>query len=223
METARLPVVILISGRGSNLQAIIDCVRSGALDVDIRAVLSNRPDADGLQIAQAAGIHTTVIDHTRYPDRASFDQALQAEIDRVQPGLLVLAGFMRLLTAGFVAHYHGRMLNIHPSLLPELPGLNTHSRAIAAGHHEHGASVHFVSAHMDGGPVLVQARVAIRPDDTPASLATRVLEVEHRIYPLAIQWFAEHRIFLDDRGRIIFDGSPLIRPRDLSTEQTLPC
>ncbi len=222
-ETAHLPVVILISGRGSNLRAIIDCVRRGALDVDIRAVLSNRPDADGLQVAQAAGIHTAVIDHTRYPDRASFDQALQAEIDRMQPGLLVLAGFMRLLTAGTVAHYHGRMLNIHPSLLPVLPGLNTHSRAIAAGHHEHGASVHFVSADMDGGPVLLQARLAVQPDDTPASLAARVLALEHRIYPLAIQWFAERRIFLDDHGQIIFDGKPLLRPRDLAMEQTLPC
>jgi phosphoribosylglycinamide formyltransferase-1 len=222
-ETARLPVVILISGRGSNLQAIIDCARKGALNVDIRAVLSNRPDADGLRVAQAAGIHTTVIDHTRYPERTSFEQALQAEIDRMQPGLVVLAGFMRLLTAGFVTHYHGRMVNIHPSLLPDLPGLNTHQRAIAAGHHEHGASVHFVSADMDGGPVLVQARVTIQADDTPASLAARVLELEHCIYPLAIQWFAERRIFLDDRGQIILDGTPLTRPRDLATEQTLPC
>jgi phosphoribosylglycinamide formyltransferase-1 len=222
-ETAHLPVVILISGRGSNLQAIIDCVRKGALNVDIRAVLSNRPDADGLRVAQAAGIPTAVIDHTRYPDRSSFDQALQAEIDRMQPGLVILAGFMRLLTAGFVAHYHGRMVNIHPALLPDLPGLNTHQRAIAAGYHEHGASVHFVSTDMDGGPVLVQARVAISPEDTPASLAARVLELEHRIYPLAIQWFAERRIFLDDRGQIVFDGKPLIRPRELATEQTLPC
>jgi phosphoribosylglycinamide formyltransferase 1 len=223
METPRLPVVILISGRGSNLQSIIDCARSGALAVDIRAVLSNRPDADGLRIASHAGIHTVAIDHTAYADRNAFDQALQEEIDRHRPGLLVLAGFMRLLSAGFVAHYRGRMLNIHPSLLPVLPGLDTHRRAIEAGHREHGASVHFVSADMDGGPVLAQARVAILPGDTPERLAARVLQQEHRLYPLAIQWFAEHRIYLDDRGQIFFEGSPLTSPRDLAREQPLPC
>jgi phosphoribosylglycinamide formyltransferase-1 len=222
-ETPRLPIVILISGRGSNLQSIIDCADSGVLSVNIRAVLSNRPDAEGLRLARAAGIPTGVIDHSSYPDRADFDRALQGEIDRHQPGLVVLAGFMRLLTAGFVAHYHGRMLNIHPSLLPQLPGLYTHRRAIEAGYREHGASVHFVSAAMDGGPVLAQARVAIEPDDTPDALAARVLQQEHRLYPLAIQWFAEHRIFLDDHGQIMFDGKPLTRPRDLATEQTLPC
>jgi phosphoribosylglycinamide formyltransferase-1 len=130
---------------------------------------------------------------------------------------------MRLLGAGFVAHYQGRMLNIHPSLLPDLPGLDTHRRAIAAGYHEHGASVHFVSTEMDGGPVLVQARVAIDREDTPEQLAARVLEQEHRLYPLAIQWFAERRVRLDGSGCIVFDGVPLIRPRNLATEQTLPC
>jgi phosphoribosylglycinamide formyltransferase-1 len=223
MESPRLPIVILISGRGSNLQSIIDCARSGALAVDIRAVISNRPDAEGLQIASNAGIYTTVIDHTTFADRDTFDQALQEEIDHHHPGLLVLAGFMRLLSAGFVAHYHGHLLNIHPSLLPELPGLDTHRRAIEAGHCEHGASVHFVSADMDGGPVVAQARVAILPDDTPERLATRVLQQEHRLYPLAIQWFAEHRIYLDDRGQIIFEGKPLTCPRDLAREQPLPC
>ena len=222
-ETRRLPIVILISGRGSNLQSIIDCAASGVLRVQIRAVFSNRPDAEGLQVARAAGIPTGVIDHTRYTDRAAFDQALQREIDRHQPGLVVLAGFMRLLTADFVAHYHGRMLNIHPSLLPDLPGLNTHRRAIEGGYREHGASVHFVSAAMDGGPVLAQARVAIEPGDTPDRLAARVLQQEHRLYPLAIQWFAERRIFLDGHGHILFDGKALTRPRDLATEQPLPC
>jgi phosphoribosylglycinamide formyltransferase 1 len=223
METPRLPIVILISGRGSNLQAIIDCARHGALAVDIRAVLSNRPDADGLQVARQAGIYTAVVDHTGYADRAAFDRALQDEIDRHRPGLLVLAGFMRLLTAGFVAHYRGRMLNIHPSLLPLLPGLDTHRRAIEAGHREHGASVHFVSTDMDGGPVLAQARVAILPGDTPGRLAERVLQQEHRLYPLAIQWFAGQRVRLDEGGRILFDDAPLTGPRDLAGEQPLPC
>jgi phosphoribosylglycinamide formyltransferase-1 len=221
--TPFLPIVILISGRGSNLQAIIDCAASGALAVEIRAVISNRPDAEGLEIASAAGITTEIIDHSQYADRQSFDRALQACIDHYQPGLVVLAGFMRLLTEGFVAHYHGRMLNIHPSLLPELPGLNTHRRAIEAGCSEHGASVHFVTADMDGGPVLLQARVPVKPDDNPGSLAMRVLAQEHRLYPLAIQWFAEQRIFLDEDGRIIFDGQPLSHPRDLAMEHALPC
>lgn len=218
-----LPIVILISGRGSNLQSIIDCAASGALSVEIRAVISNRPHAAGLEIARAAGISTEVLDHDRYADRQSFDQALQSRIDHYQPGLVVLAGFMRLLSDDFVAHYHGRMLNIHPSLLPELPGLNTHRRAIKAGHSKHGASVHFVTPEVDGGPVLLQAHVPIKPDDDPESLAERVLAQEHRLYPLAIQWFAEQRIFLDEHGQIIFDEQPLLHPRDLAMEHALPC
>ena len=221
--TSLLPIVILISGRGSNLQAIIDCADAGALAVEIRAVISNRPDATGLGIASAAGIATEIVDHSRYADRLSFDQALQDRIDRYRPGLVVLAGFMRLLTDGFVAHYHGRMLNIHPSLLPELPGLHTHRRAIESGYSEHGASVHFVTAEMDRGPVLLQARVPVKPDDEPGSLAARVLDQEHRLYPLAIQWFAEQRIFLDEQGRIVFDGQPLLYPRDLAMEHALSC
>jgi phosphoribosylglycinamide formyltransferase-1 len=221
--TTRLPVVILISGRGSNLESIIGCAASGALTVDIRAVISNRPDAAGLQIAATAGIRTEVVDHTAFADRVAFEQALQACIDACQPGLVVLAGFMRLLTAGFVAHYHGRMLNIHPSLLPALPGLNTHQRALEAGLAEHGASVHFVTAEMDGGPVLLQARVPVLAGDTPAALADRVLAQEHRMYPLAIQWFASDRIFLDENGRINFDGNPLTQPIDLAREKPLPC
>lgn len=218
-----LPIVILISGRGSNLQAILDCARSGALSVRVRAVISNRPGAEGLAIARAAGVPAVVIDHRDYPDRTAFDAALLTAIDRFHPGLLVLAGFMRLLSAGFVTHYRGRMLNIHPSLLPELPGLDTHRRAIEAGCREHGASVHFVSPEMDAGPVLVQARVTVGGDDTPEQLAARVLEQEHRLYPLAIQWFAEQRVRLDENGRILFDGVALTRPRNLATEQTLPC
>jgi phosphoribosylglycinamide formyltransferase-1 len=222
-DPALLPIVILISGRGSNLQAILDCARSGVLSVQVRAVISNRPGAQGLALARSAGIPAVVVDHTAYADRAAFDTALQAAIDRYHPGLLVLAGFMRLLSAGFVAHYRGRMLNIHPSLLPDLPGLDTHRRAIEGGYREHGASVHFVSAEMDGGPVLVQARVAVGGDDTPERLAARVLEQEHRLYPLAIQWFAEQRVRLDEHGRILFDGVALTRPRNLASERTLPC
>lgn len=219
----RLPIVILISGRGSNLESIIDCAARGVLDVEIRAVISNRPDAGGLRIAQAAGIAVEVVDHSAYPDRAAFEQALQHCIDARTPGLVVLAGFMRLLTAGFVAHYHGRMLNIHPSLLPALPGLDTHRRALATGLAEHGASVHFVTAEMDGGPVVLQARVAIQAGDTPAALAARVLAQEHRMYPLAIQWFAEGRIFLDENGLIVFDGKHLTQPKQLAREKPLPC
>ena len=203
-----LPIVILISG---------------ALSVEIRAVISNRPDANGLDIARSAGIAIEILDHKLYADRHSYDRALQALIDTYQPGLVVLAGFMRLLTDDFVAHYHGRMLNIHPSLLPELPGLNTHRRAIEAGHSEHGASVHFVTPEVDGGPVLLQARVPVKPDDDPETLAARVLAQEHRLYPLAIQWFAERRIFLDEHGHIVFDHQPLLHPRDLATEHALPC
>jgi len=221
--TARLPIVILISGRGSNLESIINCAASGALEVDIRAVISNRPAAAGLRIAEAAGIPVEVIDHTSYVERMAFERALQVRIDTCQPGLVVLAGFMRLLTAGFVAHYHGRMVNIHPSLLPALPGLDTHRRALQAGLTEHGASVHFVTAEMDGGPVLLQARVPVRNDETPDTLAGRVLEQEHRMYPLAIQWFVDGRIFLDENGHISFDGNPLTQPKDLATENPLPC
>lgn len=221
--TARLPVVILISGRGSNLDAIIACAARGALDIDIRAVISNRPAAAGLRVAADAGITAEVVDHTAYADRDAFEQALMARIDAHRPGLVVLAGFMRLLTAGFVAHYHGRMLNIHPSLLPDLPGLDTHRRALEAGRAEHGASVHFVTAEMDGGPVLLQARVPVLDGDTPEQLAARVLAQEHRLYPLAIQWFAQGRIFLDENGQIQLDGKQLTQPRNLARETPLPC
>ena len=202
-------VVILISGRGSNLQAIIDQARAGHLPIDIRAVISNNPDAAGLQLAQAAGIDTKVVDHRSYPDRATFDQALMQAIDRYQPQLVVLAGFMRILGTEFIRHYAGRLLNIHPSLLPAFKGLNTHARALAAGAREHGASVHFVTNDLDGGPIVLQAQVAVRPDDTPATLAARVLETEHRILPLAIRWFAEGRLSIRN-GQVLLDGA--IRP-----------
>jgi len=210
-----LPVVILISGRGSNMQAIIDAVDRGALAVDIRAVISNRPDAAGLQRATDAGITTAVVDHTLYADRLAFDQALQACIDRYQPGLVILAGFMRILSADFVAHYRGRMLNIHPSLLPDFPGLNTHQRVLDAGCTQHGASIHFVTADIDGGPLVLQTRVPVHADDSADSLAARVLEQEHHLYPLAIRWFAEGRLTLDENGQALLDGAVLTAPRQL--------
>ena len=207
-----LPVVILISGRGSNLQAIVHAIANDRLPVDIRAVISNRPDAGGLQRAAQAGITTAVIDHSLYPDRAAFDAALQECIEGFQPALVVLAGFMRILTAGFVHHYQGRMLNIHPSLLPDFPGLHTHQRALEAGCKEHGASIHFVTEAVDGGPVVLQARVPVQPHDTVTTLAARVLEQEHRLYPLAIRWFAEQRLRLDNSGHAVLDDRVLTGP-----------
>jgi phosphoribosylglycinamide formyltransferase-1 len=218
-----LPVVVLISGRGSNLQSIIDKAGSGELPIEIRAVISNRPGAGGLERARQAGIETRVIDHTAYADRRAFDRALQDCIDSYHPGLVVLAGFMRILTPGFVHHYQGRMLNIHPSLLPDFPGLDTHQRVIDAGRKEHGASVHFVTEDMDGGPVILQVRVAVHEDDTADSLAARVLEQEHRLYPQAIRWFAEGRIFLDDEGHILLDGKQLDQPEMLTADMAAPC
>ena len=210
--TTLLPVVILISGRGSNLQSIIDAVASDKLPVEIRAVISNRPDAGGLQRAAQAGIPTAVIDHSLYTDRATFDQALLESIEQFQPGLVVLAGFMRILTAAFVRHYQGRMLNIHPSLLPDFPGLHTHRRVLEAGCKQHGASVHFVTEAVDGGPVVLQVRVPVQQHDTVATLAARVLEQEHRLYPLAIRWFAEQRLTLDNAGHAVLDDKILAGP-----------
>ena len=214
MPNPKLPIVILISGSGSNLQALIDAVASGELDVEIRAVISNRPDAKGLQRAREAGIPTEALDHKIFDSREAFDQALQKCIDGFEPKLVVLAGFMRLLTDDFVNHYLGRMLNIHPSLLPAYTGLNTHQRALKAGETRHGASVHFVTPELDGGPLILQASVPVTSDDTPDSLAARVLEQEHRIYPLAVQWFAEGRLQLRDH-HACFDGKALIQPLQL--------
>ena len=222
-SNAPLPVVVLISGRGSNLQAIIECMQAGRLPIDIRAVISNRPDAGGLELAGAAGIPVEVVDHTDYADRTAFDRALQARIDHYRPGLVILAGFMRILTPGFVAHYHGRMLNIHPSLLPQFPGLDTHRRAIESGCTEHGASVHFVTADTDGGPVILQVRVPVRPGDTPTRLAARVLEQEHHLFPLAILWFAQGRIRMDERTGAVLDGMPLDSPQEMHSAAESPC
>lgn len=205
------PVVILISGRGSNLRSIIEHAQRGELAIDIRAVISNKTSAEGLRLAQDAGLHTEVVDHRDFASREAYDQALMQRIDRHAPTLVVLAGFMRVLGKAFVEHYHGRMINIHPSLLPAFPGLDTHTRALAAGTEEHGASVHFVTEAVDGGPVILQARVPVNADDTPESLAGRVLREEHRIYPIAIRWFIEGRVALHGETAC-FDGRPLTEP-----------
>lgn len=206
------PIVVLISKRGSNLKALLDAVGRGEVAAEVRAVVSNRADAEGLNYARAAGIPAAVIDHKAYADRASFDAALAAAIDCYAPKLVVLAGFMRILTADFVRHYRGRLLNIHPSLLPALRGLDTHARALAEGHREHGASVHLVTEELDAGPVILQAHVPLLADDTPETLAARVLQQEHRIYPQVIAWFSAGRLVWDG-SRLLFDGVPLQSPR----------
>jgi phosphoribosylglycinamide formyltransferase 1 len=191
-------VVALISGRGSNLQAIIAAKQRDELPIELCAVISNRPDAAGLAYARAAGVPTETLDHRRYSDRDAFDAALMSRIDAYAPHLVVLAGFMRILGSAFIDHYAGRMMNIHPSLLPAFPGLHTHERAIAEGATEHGATVHFVTRDVDTGPIIAQARVPVLPTDTAETLAAKVLKEEHRIYPLAIRWFAEGRLSIQD-------------------------
>lgn len=209
--TTPLPVVVLVSGRGSNLQALLDTRAAGWLPVDLRAVISNRPGAAALERAAAHGITTEAVDHTAYPDRAGFDAALGGVVDAHGPGLIVLAGFMRILTDGFIERYRDRMMNIHPSLLPDFRGLHTHERALAAGVQRHGATVHFVTPELDGGPAVVQATVPVHADDDAARLAARVLEREHRILPLAVRWFAEGRLRFDGASPWL-DGSRLRGP-----------
>ncbi|WP_150305521.1 phosphoribosylglycinamide formyltransferase [Pseudomonas saliphila] len=199
-------IVVLISGSGSNLQALID--KLDRQYGEIVAVLSNRPDAYGLERARRAGINTLVLDHKDYADRESFERAMIARLDEVAPDLLILAGFMRILTTEFVSHFQGRLLNIHPSLLPKYKGLHTHKRALEAGDSEHGATVHFVTEELDGGPLVVQARVPVIPGDTPESLAERVQHQEHVLYPLTMNLFASGRLRLID-GRACLDNKPL--------------
>lgn len=206
--TGHCRLVVLISGSGSNLQAFIDACRDPAYPCTVAAVISNRPGVRGLERATAAGIASEVLDHTRFASREEFDAALLARVDAYRPDLVILAGFMRILTPGFVRHYAGRLLNIHPSLLPKYPGLHTHRRALEAGDAEHGATVHFVTADLDGGPPVVQTRVAVLPGDDEATLAARVLEHEHLIYPLAARLFAEGRLRLRE-GRAELDGAAL--------------
>ncbi len=201
-------VVVLISGNGSNLQAIIDASQQKDYPARVVAVLSNKTEAYGLHRAQAAGIDTQIIEHSAYSDRITYDQALMQAIDHYQPDLVVLAGFMRILSDDFVQHYENRLLNIHPSLLPKYKGLHTHRRVLEAGDKQHGASVHFVTPSLDDGPLILQTAIEVRPDDTVASLAKRVHAVEHRIYPQAIRWFAEGRLHRKD-NRTYLDNTEL--------------
>ncbi|MES9846595.1 MAG: phosphoribosylglycinamide formyltransferase [Candidatus Sedimenticola sp. PURPLELP] len=206
----KLALVVLISGSGSNLQAIIDGAAAD-LPIDIRAVISNKADAYGLVRAEKAGITTEVLDNKAYTDRESYDQALGDLIETFEPGLVILAGFMRILSPEFVKRFHGRMLNIHPSLLPKYRGLHTHRRALEAEENLHGASVHFVTEELDGGPIVLQVEVPVEKSDSEETLAARVLSQEHVIYPTAIRWFAEGRLKMDG-NRVIKDGQSLNRP-----------
>jgi phosphoribosylglycinamide formyltransferase-1 len=215
----RKRVAILISGRGSNMAALISAAAAPAYPAEIALVVSNRADAAGLARAQAAGIATRVVDHTTFgKDRTAFEQALDAELSAQRIDLICLAGFMRLFTPWFVSRWQGRLINIHPALLPAFKGLDTHARALAAGVKLHGASVHFVISEMDSGPIVVQAAVPVRDDDTPETLGARVLAAEHRIYPLALRWLAERRMAVVD-GRCKVAGANdrpdmLISPSD---------
>jgi phosphoribosylglycinamide formyltransferase 1 len=192
-------IVILISGRGSNMQALLET----KLPCRIAAVISNRADAEGLGIAKTHGIPTAVVAHRDYANRDSFDTALAQSIDAFNPDFVALAGFMRILSAGFVARYHGRLINIHPSLLPAYGGLNTHTRALHDGVKIHGCTVHFVTSDLDHGPIIIQAAVPVLCDDSEQTLAARVLHEEHRIYPQAIRWLCTDQILLDEQGNVV--------------------
>lgn len=205
----RKRVAVLISGRGSNMAALIEAAKDKDFPAEIALVLSNRPDVGGLGVARAAGIATDVVDHAAFgKDRAAFDRALQAVLEKYRIDIVCLAGFMRLLTPGFVAQWPERMLNIHPALLPAFKGLDTHKRALAAGAKMHGATVHFVVAEMDAGPIVAQGAVAVHTGDSEAALAARVLAVEHRIYPAALKLVAEGRVQVVN-GQCLIDGMPV--------------
>jgi phosphoribosylglycinamide formyltransferase-1 len=204
----RKRVAVLISGRGSNMVALIEAAKDPAYPAEIVVVLANDPAAQGLQRAAAANIATSVVDHRRFGrDREAFERAMQHELEARNVELVCLAGFMRLLTPWFVRQWEGRMLNIHPALLPAFKGLDTHARALEAGVREHGATVHFVAPEMDAGPIIAQGTVPVLAADTEASLAARVLEVEHRIYPQALRLVAEGRVRIED-GQCLIDGKP---------------
>lgn len=201
-------LVILISGRGSNMEAIVRACARDRWPAQVAAVIASRPDAAGLAFAASQGIATAVVDHRQFADRSAFDAALATEIDRFSPDLVVLAGFMRVLTTGFVERYAGRMLNIHPSLLPCFPGLKTHQQALDAGVHLHGASVHFVTPQLDHGPIVAQAAIPVQPGDDAAALAERLLAVEHVLYPRAVRWFVEGRLALDGLRVVLTPPEP---------------
>ncbi len=201
-------IVVLVSGNGSNLQAIIDACGLQIKNSEVVAVFSNKEKAYGLERARQAGIDACFIDPASFADRKLFDMELMRQVDNYQPDLVILAGYMRILSRDFVSHYLGKMLNIHPSLLPKYPGLHTHQRVIEAGEHVHGTSVHFVTEELDGGPVVVQAKVAVFPQDTITTLSKRVQSQEYHIYPLAISWFVEGRLKLKD-NQATLDGVSL--------------
>ena len=202
-------IVILISGRGSNMEAVVRALDAEHWPARIAAVISNKPDAAGLAFAASRGIATAVVANKAFATREAFDAALQQAIDGFAPDLVVLAGFMRILTTPFVEHYAGRMLNIHPSLLPLFPGLHTHEAALAAGHAQHGATVHFVTAELDHGPVVAQARIPVHPGDTPDLLAQRLLTEEHKLYPYAIRLFVEDRLIIEQGDVRILEASSI--------------
>jgi phosphoribosylglycinamide formyltransferase, formyltetrahydrofolate-dependent len=206
-----LPTAILISGRGTNMRVIAERAAAGSLPIEIRAVVSDRAAAEGLQVAAAMNIPACVLAPPDFADRAAYDQALAELLSAYEPKLIVLAGFMRILTPHFIGTFAGRMLNIHPSLLPGYRGLHTHRRVLEAGEKLHGVSVHFVTEELDGGPVIVQAEVPVLPGDSETTLSARVQRAEHRIYPQAIEWFARGRLLLKD-GRAWLDGKPLETP-----------
>ncbi|MDH3304628.1 MAG: phosphoribosylglycinamide formyltransferase [Gammaproteobacteria bacterium] len=214
---ARCKTAILISGSGTNLQAFIDRVGCGALDLELCVVFSNKPDAYGLVRARDAGIPTACIEHGQFADRSAFDRAVAAKLDEWRPNLLVLAGFMRILSPDFLTHYAGRILNIHPALLPAYPGLNTHQRVLDAGDRWHGSTVHFVTEKLDGGPRILQGRLPVTAGETADQLAARVQAIEHQIYPEAAGWVGEGRVeFRDDRTWIdgVMSDEPVIRMFD---------
>ncbi len=204
-------IVVLISGSGSNLQAIIDLIDAGKINAEIAAVISNRSDAYGLQRAKKAGIPTEIHDHTRFDSRETFDQSLAKHIDAYQPDLIVLAGFMRILSIGFVEKYTGKMINIHPSLLPKYKGLHTHKRALEAGDKQHGASVHFVIPELDAGTIIMQGIVPVKPDDNEETLSQRVHEIEHIIYPKTVKWLAVGDLQLTN-DQVFLHGKRLKKP-----------
>jgi len=201
-------IAVLLSGRGSNFESLLRSSRTGSLGGDIGLVISNRPAAGGLRIAQDAGIETALIDHQQYPSREAFDRDLAGAIDSISPDLVVLAGFMRILTPEFVARFTGRLMNIHPSLLPLYPGLHTHQRALDNGDSYAGATVHYVTGELDGGPPVLQARVPVNSGDDSDTLAGRVLEIEHRIYPVAVNWHLTDRLTWQ-AGNLLKDGLPV--------------
>ena len=197
--------VVLISGSGSNLQAFIDQIQAGRLDLDIKLVISNNADAFGLERAANAEIATEYIDHQDFSTRVEFDQTLKQRIDQESPDIVILAGFMRILTEDFVNHYKNRLVNIHPSLLPKFPGNNTHQRALDANEEWHGASVHFVVPEVDAGPIILQGRLKVKADDTADSIQQRIHIIEHQIYPTAVQWFANKRLSIRENQVLLDD------------------